>query len=407
LVLAFSIGAGGVAAAQGAAIPPPAKHGPPASGPAAGPPAAGAPATVSAASPTTVAPAADKPEPSAGLPPRVPWRGTSVSWTNAATTTLIGVGRDNISSSGETYTMDWSLTLNYYVVDQDKWKISLMLVPSVNVELTNSNITTTKYEPHFGDLPFLATYSRTLFAKGLWSTGLGLTSGLVFPTSPTSSAIGNYLKTTERLSLSQSIPLLGKDAPVLKSFALGLGARWDHRFGKATTAVSDETIRVRQDHTGSSIDSDGIGFSPLATNTLRESISLTFSEAPGGMPLSVGGSFSFIQSYLPEFEGNDCEVELPTGCVKAGSQVDVRTTRYNFGFSVSASFQPAPELGLSLAYANASNTLGTDGQTRSIFYSPGAQFSGTLTFYPDALYERLTGPPRKMAKKRDRKRRSF
>ena len=317
------------------------------------------------------------------------------------------MGRDNIGSSHESYLMDWSLTLNYYVVDQDKWKISLRLVPSFNVELTNSDVTTTKYEPHFGDLPFVATYSRTLFSKGLWSSGLGLSSGLVFPTSPTSSSIGDYLKTTERLSLSQSIPLLGKDAPVLKSFSIGLGGRWDHRFGKATTAVSDGPIRERMDHTGTSVGSDAIGFGALSTNTLRESISLTFSEAPGGMPLSLGGSFSFYQNYLPTFEGNECEVELPTGCVKADSQADVSTTRYNFGFSVSASFTPTPELGLGLSYANASNTLGPDGQTQSIFYSPYARFSGTLTFNPDALYERITGPPRKLAKKRDGNRRSF
>ena len=344
---------------------------------------------------TSTPPEGDKAEEDKdGLPPRIPWRGTNLSWSNSATTTLLGVGRDNISDSHEAYVMSWALSLNYYVVDEDDWKLSLRLIPSFATELTNSDVTTTEREPQFGDLPFMATYSRTLYSEGLWATSFSGTGALIFPTSPYSSSIGTYLTTSPRLGLTQVFPLLGKDSPALKSFSLGVNVRWDHRFGAATTAVNDDLDRPRQNATGDTYLSDQVTFGQLATDTLREGISLSFSEAIGSMPISLMAGVSFAQSFKGEYDNSECAVVIETGCVNS------------VGFNVGLGILPVPELGIDLGYANMTGQLGPDGERRDFFYSPGSEFNGTLTFNIDALYERVTGPKRKLAE-RKRTRRTF
>jgi hypothetical protein len=340
-------------------------------------------------------PAAEE-ETSNTLPPRVPWRGTSFRWSNAVTTQTIGIGSDYQSSSGDNYSMSFAFLVNYYLVDQDAWKLNVYVAPSFGVELTNSDWTTTYREPLFDDLPLAGNVSGTLYKTedSAFVTSASGNLTLIFPTSPTSYDIGTYLTTSPRLALSQVFPLAGESAPVFKSFDIGLSGRWDHRFGAASTAVNADLARPRQTSGGSTFLSDQLSFSPLAENTVRESISLSFPQQWGTHELTLSGAFSFAQSFKPDLAGNDCEVQLLTGCVKADRDPDARTSQNSLGFSVALTYFPLPEAGVSLAYANMSGQLGPDGTRRNIFWTPDALFSADLMISFDAIYERITGPAR-------------
>ena len=335
-------------------------------------------------------------EPSNTLPPRVPWRGTSFKWEHAVTTQTIGVGADYQSSSGDNYSMSFAFLVNYYLVDQDAWRLNVYVAPSFGVELTNSDWTSTYREPLFDDLPVAGNVSGTLYKTedSAFVTSASGNLTLIFPTAPTSYHIGTYLTTSPRLSLSQTFPLAGEKSPVFKSFGAGLSGRWDHRFGAATTAVNADLARPRQTSGGSTYLSDQLSFSPLAQNTLRESISLDFPQQWGSHELTLSGAFSFAQSFKPDLVGNDCEVQLMTGCVKAQRDPDARTSQNSLGFSVALTYFPVPEAGVSLAYANMSGQLGPDGTRRNVFWTPDALFVADLYISFDAIYERITGPAR-------------
>lgn len=335
----------------------------------------------------------------------MPWRGTSVSWGHSATTGLLGVGEDFQSDDFHAYAMNWTLSLNYFVIDEEKYKVSVSTAPALSVELTNSDTTTTKREPLLADLPVQSTYSRSLFSSGLWSTGTSVTAGLIFPTSKASAANGTYVTTSPRIGLTQNIPILGEKSPALKSISLGANVRWDHRFARAQTATLTELERPRQTSNGDTFLSDQLSFSRLSLNTVREALSLSFSEAVAGMPLGLGFNFSFAQSVLPKFADETCAVEILTGCVPVSESPEAQRARYTWGFGADLEFQPLPEMAIGVGYANVSPTLAPDGTRRGPFSSPDAEFSASLTFFPDALFERMTGPKRELGSAQDKKRR--
>ena len=189
---------------------------------------------------------ADKPvDKDEGLPPRVPWRGTSLEYINAATTAMLGVGQDYQSDDFHSYSMYWRGTLQYYLVDQEAWSFRLRSRPTLYVELTNSDTTTTEREPQFLDLDLLGIFGHKLYAKDLWATNMTYYTGFIFPTWKNSYGVGTILTTSNRVALSQDFQVAGPDAPVLKSVNVTGLFRWDHRFSRATTAVNDN-VDVRR-----------------------------------------------------------------------------------------------------------------------------------------------------------------
>ncbi|MBW2523301.1 MAG: hypothetical protein JRI23_03960 [Deltaproteobacteria bacterium] len=330
------------------------------------------------------------------LPPRVPWRGTSINWGHSVTTTAVGIGRDNISDSHEMYNMSWSLLLNYYLADQEDYKVNVYIAPGFSVELTNSDWTTTEREPMFDDLPLGASYSRALYQSegGDFVTAFSGSGVLIFPTSPPSYDSGLYLTTSPRLSLTQSFPLAGQDAPVFQSFAIGGSFRWDHQFSEATTAVNPDLQRPRQNQVGESFLSDQLSFGRIAHDTIREALFLSFPSQIGDMELTLSAAISMSQRFVSEFEEADCVVIQTGECVTPTENTDTRTSFNSIGFSASATFFPVPEAGMSLGYVNSSGQLGPDGTRRDFFYNPNAMFVGSVLISLDAIYERITGPPR-------------
>jgi hypothetical protein len=385
----------------------------PGSAPVGAPGGAADPAAPPAAAGATAAPVADvvEEEPDQVLPPRVPWRGTMVEWLNSATTTLMGVGMDKQGLNEDAVSMAWRLTLRYHFVDLDKWDIGARLAPTLAVELTNSDTTTTEREPQFLDLPLLGDVTYKAFSDGLWSTTPTFTWGLIFPTWKASYNRGTYINTTTRLSLVQTIPILGADAPALQAITLTGLVRWDHRFGKADTGVI-EGLEFEQTTLGfGPKGADQLSGTRLAGDTLFEVLSVGIDQPIGSTNLNLGFDFGFTQQFKPLLPpaGDQC-VQIATGPACSSSIVEPSDVVTYYYFSPSITFTPVAELDIGLSYASSGNPLGQntlkeDGTRRSFFYSPDAEFGLNLTFHPDALYERLTGPARAVAEDSNKKKR--
>src|SRR5690606_21902360 len=82
---------------------------------------------------------------------KLAFRGSGFTWGHAATTSLLGVGTDYISTSHQIYEQSYTLLLNYFAYEGDKIDLRLVTTPGMDVELTNSDVTTTYREPLFRD----------------------------------------------------------------------------------------------------------------------------------------------------------------------------------------------------------------------------------------------------------------
>lgn len=351
-----------------------------------------------------------------GIPARIPWRGTAIGWSNAASASVLGLGGDFQSSDFQTYTQTFSASLNYFVIDQKTWSLAVQASPSFNVELTNSAATTRRNEPWMNDLMTQVVYRSLLYATddGNWAAGLVAQARGFFPTSPASYNSGTYFRTAPGLIMWQSIPLIPQDvAPVLNSVSVVGVARWTHRFGAATTGVNG-TVEQNVPRQGLSNTSQSVGEGAAQTaqdqltggraaqNTLSQAILLFFTQPIGPTLLQFSTGFAFAQSWLPPFSDNvQCPGNVLTGCGSNGdaavdaSVADGRDLQYSYGFFAGGSYFPVPELGITFGYDSNDNQLGPSGQRQNIFYNPrSASFNLGLALSLDAIYEVITGPRR-------------
>jgi len=347
---------------------------------------------------------AEDDEPS--LPPRVPWRGTNFSFITGATTTAVGIGRDNIGDNHESVAMIGMLTLKYALIDQDVWSVSSFMGLGAYVELTESNSSVTEREPQVTDFSFgsAAVYKR---AAKKWGTTPNFNLSMALPTSKASRSNGTYLKTQVGAGFSQSFPWF-KGTPVIEDMSASFNFKWGHHFTSSTTPVNTDLDRARQTLTGGSQLDDQLTGGRFAQNSTVERIGLNWGKAFGGIPLNAGLAFVFGQFHKAPFENGTTEQCIPIAnvanedCTVVGGEADPIDSTYTYGFQASVGVQPAPELSVGLGYSSSGsgsgqNTLAPDGTRRGFFYSPSAEFALTLTLHPDALYERLTGPKRKIA----------
>ncbi len=367
--------------------------------PAAPPPAAEGSFTASfgtGPAPTADATASANPAPAEGEPKPLPWRGTTLTWNQAATTTAVGVGRDNIGSEDEYYGWEFVLFPNLYVVDEEYHKVTVFAEAGVGVEWTNSAETTTRNEPYFKDLQVGAGYSPTFWQSDdkEWKTGGSLRLRLIFPTSPISSAQSRILTTSIGAGLNQKIKLLGKDADGLNNLTVRAGLTWSHLFAKSFNAVNSGLERERQNASGEGITDDQLTSYSMDQDRLIPSLGF---DLPVFGDLSFSTNFRLIGRFRHEFEGTGCDVNQPgTGCVDASAQGDdvgFENESYlvNTGFDASLSYPIFGVVDVSLGYYNETGSLAPDGTRRDIFYSPDAQFYVDVVANLDVIYERASG----------------
>jgi hypothetical protein len=381
-----------------AAAPAAAAPAAPGAAPAAGVAAPGAPAPDAAAQPAP-APAQTTTELDTRRPGAawVPWRGTAFGWSNDVTTTAVGVGRDNIGSEGESYSMGFGLTLNYFVVDEREFRLRVTTSLGVDTELTDGG-TVTQREPQFRDLPLtLAASGRalTLAASedGMWAFGFIPNYTTIFGTSPASQGRGVYATLSPRLLTYLNFPVLGADSPHLQSIFSGISVRYDRAITRATTPTNPDLNIPRKDPSNITFLSDQLGGGRLGENSFRVGGFLFLQEQFGPVQLQIFGGPSWNMTFLNEFDTVPC-VAIATGCVEVAADPSAPNYRVNAGFAAGVSVYPSAEWGVDLSYSNNTLQLGEDGKRRDIFYSPDASFSATLIVSIDGIYEGLVGPRR-------------
>jgi hypothetical protein len=335
-------------------------------------------------------PALDQGKSKAAEGPLLPWRGTAFNWSNSVTTSKLDAGSDYLSQAHQVYVQSYALLLNYYLYKDDDWMLRTTALPGFDVELTNSNTTTTRREPWFTDLPVSLVAARTLAKNEERGSATLLTGNLtlLLPTSKPSRASGTYLTASPRIGVTQTLPLFGSSAPLLQKVLLIGSFRWDHLFSEAKTPVDDDLRWPRQDLSGNAVQSDLLGGDRYAANTLRAQAGVGFSQELFGQPLDLLFT-AYYQSARLYGVGSQT-ISLPSGPYVVDPYPGARTAQPMAGVGALVSYIPTPEIAVLLGYLNNAD-LGSE--SHNPLYTPNALFVGTLSFSIDALYLRMQGQP--------------
>lgn len=376
-----------LAFAQGAPNPP-SDPGAPAAQPPSGGPTVSTPGAPPAGGPVPDQASSKLPVPQEE-PAALIWRGTTFTWTHSATTTMVGIGRDNYDDSEDAYSWDFVLSPQLYVYDEPNDKIFLTAEAGVSVEWTDSGTTTTKHEPQFRDTQVGVGYQRNIFTSEdkEWSTKGTLRLRYSIPTSKFSLLQGRYGVISPSLSFTQVLRLLGNKADGLNNLTVVAGLTYSHLFSRASTPTNGGLERTRTNLGGNGFDSDQLSFRSFDLDRLIPSATFIL---PLYKDLSLTTAFRLISKWKATF--SDTCVDTLTGCdeVERYGQAPARyLTDSTFDISLS---QPIYDMfQLNIGYNNETLTLGEDGKARNVFYSPGAQFYLDIVANIDVIYEKASG----------------
>lgn len=320
---------------------------------------------------------------------RVPWSGTSFVFNNSVTTSALGIGRDYIGRAHQAYVQQYVLLLNYYLLWLDSGiNLRLQAAPSMEVELTNSDVTTYYREPLFGNLPvsLIARFPVVRAEQTPLLSGTLLTNlTTIFATSKLSQ--GEILTLSPRVVWAQGIPLLGEGAKWLDGIGLIGAVRYDRMFTHATVPSDRNLNRLRgvsNSTTGVADSLSGVRYAPNAL-TLGGFLNLEETVFGRSLSFSVGAQYGLAWLYPP----SDAPVPLATGPVNVPSRG--RRVRRRAGVLAGLSYVVSPELAVTLGYVSQGELHAPDYR---FLYTPGAQFTATLGIALDALYELATGARR-------------
>ena len=320
------------------------------------------------------------------------WRGTTFTWTHTISTTMVGVGRDNIGHEDEYYAWDFILAPNLYVLDEPNDKINIFAEAGVGVEWTDAGDTVTKHEPRLHDTQVGAGYTRSIFTSDdkEWATSAGLKVRGIFPTAKSSINQGKYFTVAVGASVSQVVRLLGKDADGLNNLTVTGGLTYSHLFSRAEVPTNESLGRDRQNAFGQNISSDTLSGTPFDPDRLIPSVLFTL---PLYKDLTLATQFRLIGRFKHALKGNGCDVSQPGtgGCVEADTVEDPVTYVTSSTFDVSLGIPIYDIFDLDIGYNNETLTLGNDGKSRNVFYSPDAVFYLDLVANIDVMYSKASG----------------
>jgi hypothetical protein len=324
------------------------------------------------------------------------WRGSTFTWNQAGTTTIFGIGRDNIGGEEEYYGWDFVLAPQIYLYDAPKDKISAFAEIGWNTELTNGP-TVDERETLFKDMQLGARYSRNIWEsggaqKGEYATTGAATARFILPTSEASYTQGRYLVTALGLGAKQQIKVLGKKAVALNNVTVGVSGTWAHLFARSYQATDPALERDRQNASGQTIKSD-----VLATKSYdpdRVTLGATL-ELPIVQDLALATQFRLVGNFKHDFETGggqtNCDVAIANEpCVVADRDENRVTYVPSTAFDIALTYPIYEVVGLTLGYNNENRWIGEDGQRRNIFYSPDAQFYLDITANLDVIYSKAT-----------------
>ena len=130
--------------------------------------------------------------------------GSYLEWGHRATTSLLGIGADFQSRNHQIYLQSYSLRLRTLLSASPGYRLFVLAVPGLDVELTNSNETTRLREPVLRDLPLGLNLDLPLNEPGSpWASELRGTFAAILPVSRASRAAGYYCSLSPRLAWLQ------------------------------------------------------------------------------------------------------------------------------------------------------------------------------------------------------------
>jgi hypothetical protein len=319
------------------------------------------------------------------------WRGSTFNWNHSATTTLLGVGRDNIGTEHEVYTWAFNLRPRYFVVDAPKDKVTVSADVGMEVEFTDSSRTTDRNELLFQDTFLGAAYTRILATpdKGEYRTIGTLFTRLRLPTSKFSYEQGQYLATTIGPALNQQIKILGNSASALNNVTIAASVSWNHLFASSYVPTNPDLKRPRQNASGTTMQSDVLSGYSMAMNTI---VSVVSADLPIVEGLTLSTSFGHIATIKHQFDDDGaCHAQTLTGCVNVPPDPNATLFQPTTLFRAGLTYGIKSYVDLSLGYENIAGQLGEDAQRRNMFYSPFAQFYVDITANIDAIYKGGSG----------------
>jgi hypothetical protein len=280
------------------------------------------------------------------------------------------------------------LLFNYFVYDGEAIRVRLSTAPGMDVEMTNSDITTSRREPLFRDLPFAVGVNAPLARNDENLTSTVMSGNLVFiaPTSKMSRAAGSYLTVSPRINVNQQLPLRGPGAAFLDDVELWVQLRYDHLFSRAATAVdSDLNIPRRTGGAGAPGSlSDVLNGAQIAPNGFRVEGSALFSEQLLGRPLMFSISADYTAWVLAGV--TQSRAEPGTDVVKADP--NARTVRKMVGVGLDLTWQVTNYTSLSVGYGNTADLDNVP--SNNPLYTPYAAFLAGLVVHVDSVLESIT-----------------
>ena len=344
---------------------------------------------------TPVAPRVDRrplePSPKKSAEPEreeSPWRGSTLSWNNSATTETFGVGED-VQSENPTYEMAFGLAPRYTF-----WRAEGDLPRTVSAgarlelirEFTNSDSTTRRGEWMLSNLVVAPQYSHGFYKRDGYETSMFFRApALSFPTSKASSSNGTILGLGASLGAAQKLPLLGEDSSVLQSLGLTGRMGFEHVFRRTTTPTNPDIERERMGPDGETLPNDQLSGRAFTEREIVLGLGATI-----GIHERVRFTnlFEWHLAWKYRFEENT-RIDLATGEITA----DRVENPDQFGvitlFASEVGVTITKELDIEVGYQNLAPQIGPDAERRSVFYSPNARFSLTLVGNLDAIYDRL------------------
>jgi hypothetical protein len=314
---------------------------------------------------------------------KLPFRHSWLVWSNAVNAQTLGVGH-SYQSANPTYEMSGSFRPRYYLYDGDQDGIYAEARFDVIHEFTNSDVTTERGETTFSDATLLTAYTKELVHRGDYATYVGIRAPvLTLPTSKFSLDNGTILGLGTEFLLSQEVPLAGSGSAAFQSMFVRARAGYNHTFTRAVVPTNPNLRRVRLDPEGQTVPGDqltGAAF-PEHEMVLGATLYVNITDSLGFL-MDVEDRPTWKYGF-----GDVCVTTL-TGCVNALPSSSPNTFVVVTSFQAELDFNILPKEGIWIdaGYVNVETQPGPDGQRRSIFSSPGAQFYFDVTAYLDQLY---------------------
>jgi hypothetical protein len=317
---------------------------------------------------------------------RLPWRNTTFGWTNRVSAQTVGIGAD-YQSADPYYEWSFSFRPRYYVWTDGDNAASVRLAMSAVTELTNSDTTTERGEFSLDDSTLSFNPAFTLAKDGDYETLLTLAvPRLVLPTSKASRAVGIYAQAGVGAGVEQGFPIREKQK-ALPTATVGLSTGYGYLFSRANVPEDPDLDLPRTDIAGHPITSDQLAGAALAQHRATAHVHLFLDLWKDVLSFNTEAGVDLFWKYPLD----ESDVAVANGTAAIPPAENGRFLPASF-FSTEFSVTTLSEmLEIGLGYENIASELGTNGQRRSVFYSPDAMFYLSLSLRLDEVYLRANG----------------